>query len=71
LTKTSFISHCNHVWMTHGFSNMPGHAFSISGTTKLLLQGVNPNVISIQGHWSFHTFLEYWHHIETILPPFI
>ncbi|KIJ08907.1 hypothetical protein PAXINDRAFT_88216 [Paxillus involutus ATCC 200175] len=38
LTKTSFMSRCNDVWVQNGFPSMPGHAFHIGGTTELLLQ---------------------------------
>ncbi|KIK90257.1 hypothetical protein PAXRUDRAFT_831726 [Paxillus rubicundulus Ve08.2h10] len=50
LTKTSFMF----------FPSMPGHAFRIGGTTELLLQGINPDVITVQGRWTSWAFLDYW-----------
>lgn len=71
LSKPSFIARCNDIWTQHGFPRMPGHAFWIGGTTELLLQGVNPDIIAVQGRWSSRAFLEYWQHIEMVLPLFI
>ena len=50
---------------------MSDHVFQIGGTTELLLQGVNPDIITVQGHWSSWAFLEYWHHIKTVPPLFL
>ncbi|KIK92506.1 hypothetical protein PAXRUDRAFT_147155 [Paxillus rubicundulus Ve08.2h10] len=71
LTKMLFISHCNDIWVHNGFPSMPGHAFHIRGTTELLLQGVNPDIITVQGRWSSWAFLDYWRQVESILPLFI
>ncbi|KIK78179.1 hypothetical protein PAXRUDRAFT_164683 [Paxillus rubicundulus Ve08.2h10] len=71
LTKTSFISHCNNVWVQNSFPSMPRHAFCIRGTTELLLQGVNPDIIAVQGRWTSQAFLDYWRQVESILPLFI
>ncbi|KAF8220543.1 hypothetical protein L208DRAFT_1333183 [Tricholoma matsutake] len=71
MKKPWFIDHCNMVWVATGFPQMPGHAFCIGGATELLLQGTDPNVMVTQGHWLSHAFLEYWCHIESILPLFI
>jgi hypothetical protein len=66
-----FLARCNDIWVAQGFPNLPGHAFCIRGATELLLQGVHPDVVSTQGRWSSDAFLEYWRHIDTILPLFI
>ncbi|KIK97538.1 hypothetical protein PAXRUDRAFT_214742 [Paxillus rubicundulus Ve08.2h10] len=71
LIKTSFISCCNDVWVQNSFPSMLGHAFYIRGTTELLLQGVNPDIIAVQGQWTSHAFLDYWHRVRSILPLFI
>lgn len=71
LTKPTFISGCNDIWSQNSFPAMPGHAFRIRGTTELLLQGVNPDIIAVQGRWTSRAFLDYWRCIETILPLFI
>ncbi|KIK91078.1 hypothetical protein PAXRUDRAFT_150329 [Paxillus rubicundulus Ve08.2h10] len=71
LSETSFISHCNDVWVQNGFPSMPGHTFHIGRTTELLLQGVNPDIIAVQGQWTSWSFLDYWCRVESILPLFI
>lgn len=50
---------------------MPGHAFRIGGATELLLEGVSPDIVQVQGRWKSQAFLEYWRRIESILPLFI
>ncbi|KIK77123.1 hypothetical protein PAXRUDRAFT_167744, partial [Paxillus rubicundulus Ve08.2h10] len=71
LTKTLFISCYNDVWVQNSFPSMLGHAFHIGGTTELLLQGVNPDIITVQGRWTSWAFLDYWCQVESILPLFI
>ncbi|KIK81678.1 hypothetical protein PAXRUDRAFT_746987 [Paxillus rubicundulus Ve08.2h10] len=71
LTKASFILRCNDVWVQNGFPSMPSHTFHIGGTTELLLQGVNPDVITVQGQWTSQAFLDYWRRVESVLPLFI
>jgi len=71
MTCQDFISCCNNVWTSQGVPPMPSHAFRIDGATKLLLQGVHPDVVSSQGRWTSWFFLEYWCRIETVLPLFI
>ncbi|KAF8418381.1 DNA breaking-rejoining enzyme [Boletus edulis BED1] len=71
LTKINFIAWCNDIWASLGLPRMPGHAFRIGGTTEMLLEGINPDIIAVQGRWSSRAFLEYWRRIETVLPLFI
>lgn len=71
MTRAAFLARCNAIWVKQGFPDMPGHAFRIGGATELLLQGVNPDIVSTQGRWSSDAFLEYWRRIDTILPLFI
>jgi hypothetical protein len=49
MTCVAFLARCNAIWVVQGFPDMPGHAFHIGGATELLLQGVNPDIISTQG----------------------
>ncbi|KIK81747.1 hypothetical protein PAXRUDRAFT_155317, partial [Paxillus rubicundulus Ve08.2h10] len=63
-----FINRCNNSWIQNGFPNMPGNAFCISGTTELLLQSIDLDIISVQGRWTSCAFLDYWCCIESILP---
>ncbi|KAF8123989.1 hypothetical protein EV363DRAFT_1178744, partial [Boletus edulis] len=62
---------CNDIWAGLSLPCMPSHAFHIGGTTEMLLKGINPDIIAIQGHWSLRACLEYWRRIETVLPLFI
>jgi hypothetical protein len=71
MTKDWFMARCNDVWVKAGYPDMPGHAFRIGGATELLLQGINPDIVAIQGRWKSQAFLEYWRKIESILPLFI
>jgi len=71
MRKSWFMSHCNEIWMGHGLDHMLGHSFRIGGTTHLLLLGVDPFIVMVQGHWKFAAFLEYWHNCEDIIPMFI
>jgi len=48
-----------------------GHGFRIGGTTHLLLLGINPWIIMVQGRWSSQAFLGYWRQCEEILPLFM
>src|SRR5882724_965176 len=43
----------------------------ISGTTHLLLLGVDPFIVMVQGRWSSNSFLLYWRKSEEIVPLFI
>lgn len=71
LTKNNWLFRCNNVWIAAGFEPLLAHAFQIGGCTKMLLQGVNPDVVCIQGQWVSKAFLQYWHKIQSILPLFI
>ena len=50
---------------------MTGHSFRIGGTTHLLLIGVDPFVVMVQGRWKSLAFLEYWWNFEEIIPTMI
>ena len=71
LHQTWFLDHCREVWSSAGLNNVLGHGFRIGGTTFLLLLGIDPWVVMMQGHWSSSVFLTYWRHCEEILPLFI
>lgn len=38
---------------------------------ELLLRGVPPDVVAVQGRWKSRAFLEYWRKIDSILPLFV
>jgi len=66
-----FLARCNTIWSCEGFVSINGHGFWIGGTTHLLLLGVDPWVVMVQGRWSSQLFLGYWCKCEEILPMFI
>src|SRR5882724_672058 len=66
-----FLTWCNTIWACEGLSLVKGHGFQIGGTTHLLLLGVNPWVVMVQGRWSSQSFFSYWCKCEEILPLFI
>ena len=66
-----FLVWCNEVWAHEELISIKGHSFRIGGTTHLLLLGVNPWVVMVQGRWSFQTFLSYWRKCKEIVPLFI
>ncbi|KAG2347657.1 DNA breaking-rejoining enzyme [Suillus weaverae] len=68
MTKTWFLTHCNDIWKTSNLTSLSGHCFHIGSTTKLLLHGVPPDMVTTQGRWKSKAFLDYWRHIECILP---
>jgi hypothetical protein len=57
--------------MAAGFEPLLAHAFRIGGCTEMLLRGVNPDVVCVQGRWVSKAFLQYWRKIQSILPLFI
>ena len=66
-----FLDHCNEIWSKHDFGSVKGHGFRLGGSTHLLLLGVDPWIVMVQGHWSSQSFLTYWHKCKEILPMFI
>ena len=66
-----FMTHCNEIWSRNGFSMLNGHSFRIGGTTHLLLLGVDPFIVTVQGRWTSNAFLAYWCLCEKIIPLFI
>ena len=66
-----FMAHCNEAWASSFPNKLTGHSFQIGGTTHLLLLGLDPFIIMVQGRWKSDAFLSYWKHCEQILPLFI
>ncbi|KAF8585604.1 hypothetical protein K439DRAFT_1646580 [Ramaria rubella] len=71
LRRDWFLNRCGSIWTLAGLSSIKGHGFRIGGTTFLLLLGIDPWIIMVQGHWSSQSFLSYWRKCEEILPLFI
>jgi hypothetical protein len=66
LDKTAFMDMCNAVWSKHGFPHITGHSFRIGGTTALLRNVVDPDVVKQMGRWSSNAFHLYWRNLEEI-----
>lgn len=62
---------CDDIWKKSGMSSIKGHAFRMGGATELLLWGIHPDIVQVQGYWKSQAFLEYWRKTETVLPLFI
>ncbi|KAG1838711.1 DNA breaking-rejoining enzyme [Suillus subalutaceus] len=71
MTRPWFLARCNQVWKGAGLLELTGHCFRIGGAMELLLRGVPPDVVAIQGCWKSRAFLEYWCNIDSILPLFL
>jgi hypothetical protein len=71
MTRDWFLKRCEDIWETAGMPRLTGHAFRIGGATELLLRGVDPMVVQMQGRWRSDAFLEYWRRIDGILPLFM
>ena len=52
MCRSWFLSCCNKIWQQENHTRLQGHVFWISGTTHLLLLGVDPFIVMVQGHWS-------------------
>ena len=71
MSRSWFLRRCNDIWEKDDLSSVKGHAFHIGGTTHLLLLGIDPWVVMVQGRWSSQSFLTYWRKCEEILSLFI
>ncbi|OAX33912.1 DNA breaking-rejoining enzyme [Rhizopogon vinicolor AM-OR11-026] len=71
MRRTWFLKRCNDIWRSANLPELSGHCFRTGGATELLLRGVPPDVVAVQGRWRSKAFLEYWRRIESILPIFI
>jgi len=57
--------------MSYGKQQDSPSYLCIGGCTEMLLKGVHPNIVMVQGRWKSQAFLEYWHRIDVILPLFL
>jgi hypothetical protein len=71
LMKINWLERCNQIWVSAGFKPLKAHAFRIGGCTEMLLRGIQPDIVCVQGRWKSRAFLEYWRKIQFILPIFI
>ena len=61
-----FMDRCTEIWLAEGLEPLSGHAFHIGGTMHLLVLGIDPFIVMVQGCWKSNAFLEYWRHCEDI-----
>ena len=66
-----FLDRCNEIWSSTSLNCLGGHSFHIGGTTHVLLIGMDPFIVMVQGRWKSTAFLEYWHNCEDIILTFI
>ena len=71
MRRSWFIDSCDEIWHEEGLSSVKGHGFQIGSTVHLLLLGVDPWIVMMQGRWSSQAFLGYWRKCEEILSLFI
>jgi len=71
MRRSWFVDRCNAIWKKEGLGSLKGHGFRIGGTTHLLLLGIDPWIVMVQGRWSSKAFLTYWRQCEEILPLFL
>jgi hypothetical protein len=55
LTKHSWLKRCNEIWIAAGYQPLLSHAFRIGGCTEMLLRGLNPDIVCVQGRWKSNT----------------
>jgi hypothetical protein len=71
MPKSWFLDRCNAVWKARGLESLFGHSFRIGGATEMLLLGIPPDVVMVQGRWTSRAFMEYWRRSHEILPRYI
>ena len=68
MCKSIFMSRCNEKWSSLHLNSLGIHSFHIGGTTQLLLIGMDPFNVMVQGRWKSMAFLEYWKNCKEIIP---
>jgi hypothetical protein len=59
------------IWRDAGLEVPTGHSFRISGTTFLLEQGTDIQIVQKLGWWSSDSFYLYWRNLQSIIPQHI
>ncbi|KAF6753337.1 hypothetical protein DFP72DRAFT_814388 [Ephemerocybe angulata] len=67
MVKDKFMERCNEIWLEAGLEELDGHAFRIGGATELLMGGVPPHVVAMNGRWKSLAFLTYWRNVSEII----
>jgi len=47
LTKANWLERCNQIWVPAGFEPLKADTFRFGGCTKMLLGGVQPDIVCI------------------------
>ncbi|KAJ7253474.1 hypothetical protein C8J57DRAFT_1437303 [Mycena rebaudengoi] len=68
LTKDDFLRTTAVFFSDVSLENVFGHSYRIGGSLKLLLDGVEPEIIMKVGGWSSLCFLIYWRRLEQVIP---
>lgn len=67
LTSDAFLKRINVPLVAWNLTPITGHCIRIGGTTQLLRNGVNVDLVKKMGRCSSHSFLRYIRHIVLIL----
>jgi hypothetical protein len=67
LMKDFFLHSAAVAYKSAGLAHVFGHSYRIGGSVKLLLDGVEPEVIMKLGGWTSLCFLIYWRRLELVL----
>jgi hypothetical protein len=68
MAKDWFLQRCTEIWTTAKLQRVHRHSFHISGSTELLLAGVQCEIVTTIRGWTSLAFLLYWRKIEHIVP---
>ncbi|KAK4700457.1 hypothetical protein P7C70_g5792, partial [Phenoliferia sp. Uapishka_3] len=67
LTKDVWIQQTNELLALCGLPPLQGHSVCIGGATQLLMNGVPPEVVKVQGRWASNACQVYWRYVTVIL----
>ncbi|KAJ7700117.1 hypothetical protein B0H17DRAFT_899702, partial [Mycena rosella] len=68
LTKGDFLRTTAQFFSDASLENVFGHSYRIGGSLRLLLDGVEPEIIMKIGGWTSLCFLIYWRRLEQVIP---
>ncbi|KAJ7627678.1 hypothetical protein DFH06DRAFT_1227832 [Mycena polygramma] len=68
LTKDDFLRTTASIFLAALLENVFGHSYRIGGSLRLLLDGVEPEIIMKVGGWTSLCFLIYWRRLEQVIP---
>lgn len=71
ITRVHVLDLLQDVSVRSNLDSVSGHSFRIGGALRLLLDGVEPEIIMKLGGWSSLCFLVYWRRLEVVIPTHI